>query len=342
MILIHTSKEVRINKMNNTNNTNNRNIDISNNIDNAIKEEEHTVIINKKNKNAYDALSKMILSDKTILANIMKGCIPEYRDYSIKEIKTYIEDDNNADHIRGLKNEAISINKGKIEYDILFSSRLPNSDDLISMYINIEPQNNNHPSYPLINRALYYAAKILADQKGIDFNNSEYNKIKKVYSIWINLNPDKKDYNTINLYSINENNIRGNSHILHDYKLINVIMLNVGRDYRFEDNDPDILKLLYLLFINSALNTYQVSKILKDDYDIIKTDKEVEGMRGFSESFYNAGVEQEHKEANNRTAEMLINMMEEFNLSSEQLLSSKNISDEVVTLFKEKLKNKVE
>ena len=336
MILIHTSKEVRINKMNNTNNTNNRNIDISNNIDNAIKEEEHTVIINKKNKNAYDALSKMILSDKTILANIMKGCIPEYRDYSIKEIKTYIEDDNNADHIRGLKNEAISISGGKIEYDILFSSRLPNSDDLISMYINIEPQNNNHPSYPLINRALYYAAKILADQKGIDFNNSEYNKIKKVYSIWINLNPDKKDYNTINLYSINEDNIRGNSHILHDYKLINVIMLNVGRDYRFEDNDPDILKLLYLLFINSALNTYQVSKILKDDYDIIKTDKEVEGMRGFSESFYNAGVD----DANNRTAEMLVNMMEEFNLSSEQLLSSKNISDEVATLFKEKLKNK--
>ena len=63
-------------------------------------------------------------------------------------------------------------------------------------------------------------------------------------------------------------------------------------------------------------------------------------MRGFSESFYNAGVEQEHKEANNRTAEMLVKMMEEFNLSSEQLLSSKNISDEVATLFKEKSKNK--
>ena len=58
-------------------------------------------------------------------------------------------------------------------------------------------------------------------------------------------------------------------------------------------------------------------------------------MRGFSESFYNAGVD----DANNRAAEMLVNMMEEFNLSSEQLLSSKNISDEVATLFKEKLNN---
>ena len=39
----------------------------------------------------YDAACKALLSEKVILARIMKGCIEEYKDCSIEEIENYIE-----------------------------------------------------------------------------------------------------------------------------------------------------------------------------------------------------------------------------------------------------------
>ena len=40
----------------------------------------------------YDAACKRLLSEKIILAWIMKSCLEEYRDYDVKEIaRRYIE-----------------------------------------------------------------------------------------------------------------------------------------------------------------------------------------------------------------------------------------------------------
>ena len=47
-------------------------------------------------------------------------------------------------------------------------------------------------------------------KKGLEFVNSEYNKIKKVYSIWVCTNPPKTHKNTITRYKISEENVIGN------------------------------------------------------------------------------------------------------------------------------------
>ena len=50
-----------------------------------------SVITKNENKKAYDEYCKRILSNKQILAYIMKGCISEYDDIPLEEIPSYIE-----------------------------------------------------------------------------------------------------------------------------------------------------------------------------------------------------------------------------------------------------------
>ena len=73
----------------------------------------------------YDAACKRLLSQKIILAWIMKSCLKEYRDCDVKEIaEKYIEgqpqvsevpvelDETSAPRIRGISNEDTSLREG--------------------------------------------------------------------------------------------------------------------------------------------------------------------------------------------------------------------------------------
>ena len=62
------------------------------------------------NANAYDIASKRILSKKSVLCNIIKECIPEYRDLSKEEIIKCIEDGSENEYIEGLNSDDIGIN----------------------------------------------------------------------------------------------------------------------------------------------------------------------------------------------------------------------------------------
>ena len=56
----------------------------------------------------------------------------------------------------------------------------------------------------IVKRNLYYCCRLVSAQYGTEFTNSHYEKIKKVYSIFICMNPPNYRKNTINQYSIQE------------------------------------------------------------------------------------------------------------------------------------------
>lgn len=56
----------------------------------------------------------------------------------------------------------------------------------------------------IVKRNLYYCCRLVSSQYGTEFTNSHYEKIKKVYSIFIYMNPPNYRKNTINQYSIQE------------------------------------------------------------------------------------------------------------------------------------------
>lgn len=248
----------------------------------------------KKNfKIIKDDECKRLLTRKDVVANILKYCVPEYKELSKKEILRCLDsDENDSKHIKTLNSEDNSIKSSKIVYDVLFSSRLPGSNNKIAMFVNLEAQNSSNTGYPLVSRALYYASRLVAKQKSEIFDSKNYGLIKKVYSIWICTTVNKEQKDTINYYTIDEHNLKGEykSNIEH-YSLINVIMLNLGSNYDYDNNDKDILKMLSLLFTNTDLNPRKVSHILKDSYDILMTNKEVAKMCTIYQGLIDEGIE---------------------------------------------------
>ena len=105
--------------------------------------------------------------------------IKERKEGSIKETET-------PEQIRGLNTENSELNEGMIRFDIIFYVRM--KDGLTQIIVNIEAQKEEPGKYYILNRAIFYIGRIVSSQKGRDFVKSEYNKMKRVYSIWICMN----------------------------------------------------------------------------------------------------------------------------------------------------------
>ena len=203
---------------------------------------------------AYDNYCKIILSNKQILAHIMKECVSEYADVSLEDIPNYIEVTPETDvmmdpMIKGSNLEDESIPGAAIRYDVLFEASLPKKKEKIGLFINIEAQNQEHPGYPLISRALYYCCRLLDKQKNRNhgFQHSNYGDIKKVYSIWICFMHSEKKNDVINTYSIKETCMQGEWMAPEEqYDLMKAVMIYPGKNYDYDDENHSVLKLFNL------------------------------------------------------------------------------------------------
>ena len=66
-------------------------------------------------------------------------------------------------------------------------------------------------------------------------------------------------------------------------KDFNVIMLNIGNEYNYYDNKNDILEMLSLLFKKTDLESSEVSRLLNDNYGIMRPKEEVSKMCSLSQ-----------------------------------------------------------
>ena len=253
---------------------------------------------------AYDEYCKKILSNKQILARIMKECVAEYRDIPVEEIPSYIENDpqldvsieDEADKIQGRNVEDQSVYGAEIKYDILFDAKLPNSDEneRIGLFINIEAQNSNNNGYPLTSRAVYYCSRLLAKQKNMQggFQNSEFQNLKKVYSIWIVMNPSKAMEGVFNEYTINERCLRKKYHIPKtDYDKLSIVMIYLNKEYDINDDKHDLTEMLYILF-QADMPAEDKKYQLIENYGIMMTraiDEEVDDVCDLSKGVREKG-----------------------------------------------------
>jgi len=58
-------------------------------------------------------------------------------------------------------------------------------------------------------RTVYYAARLISDQKEKEFHGDHYNGIKKIYSIWICIETQKYRADSIQEYHLTEQLIHG-------------------------------------------------------------------------------------------------------------------------------------
>ena len=258
----------------------------------------------------YDEAAKRLLSQKTVLAYILKECLPEYQDYTPEEIADrFIEGDpqigeaavhadeeisewEKPERILGLNTEDTTVTEGLVRYDIRFKVLLPKDPERLYLILNIEAQNEQQTWYPLLKRAVYYGSRLISSQYGTVFSGMDYGAVKKVYSIWICTKSAKKYRNSINRYEMVEECLVGESRSdPENYRLMNLILLHVG-EYD-EGTHEGILGFLEVL-LSGKLQAEEKRQILQERYHIAMTKKmseEVTQMCNLSWGIYQDGVE---------------------------------------------------
>ena len=167
---------------------------------------------------------------------------------------------------------------------------------MIRLIINIEAQNDFYPGYPLIKRGIYYCSRMISAQYGTEFKNSHYENIKKVYSIWICMNPPKNRENSITRYYIAEENLAGSvKERKADYDLMAAVMICLGKE---GDSGTDLLKLLNVL-LSTETGSQDKCQILEENFHIRMTqtlESEVSLMCNLSKGVEEKGIEKGRQE----------------------------------------------
>ena len=279
----------------------------------------------------YDAACKRVLSEKAILARIMKACLEEYKNCDVNDIAgKYIEGqpqvsevpvlpDESGSVISGMDTEDKSIREGSVTYDIRFRAVVPGTEEQIGLIINVEAQNDFYPGYPIITRGVYYCCRIISSQYGREFTGSHYERIKKVYSIWICMNPPKYRKNSITRYRLVEEQLVGEAvEPVENYDLLSIVMLCLGGPGG--GNYEGVLRLLDVLLSNET-SEVEKRKILQDDYGIQMTqtmEQEVSVMCNLSKGVEEKGMA---KGMTNGILASIKNLVKNLGMSVEQAMS---------------------
>ena len=233
-------------------------------------------------KAQYDASAKRLLGQKIILAHILIRVVEEFKGMDADTVASLIEgepyisqvpvepgltnkemvDDRTGERIVGLNTESSEIDEGKIYFDIIFYVRM--RDGLAKMIINLEAQKNEPTKYFILNRAIFYTARLVSSQKEREFTGSDYNEIKQVYSIWICMNMKENSLSHIHMVKddlLGEQDWKGNLDIL------NIVMIGLAKDIPPKEERYKLHRLLGAL-LSQTMTAEQKLKLMKQEYDI--------------------------------------------------------------------------
>lgn len=205
-----------------------------------------------------DDYAKCILADPQILANIVKVIVPEFREYSIKDIIPCIGEtivsltvpERLCIKIESDGTEDIDIENGKIIYDIRFP--LYYNNRTIKILVNVEAQKSISYStlgYHIEARMVYYMARLVSSQKNVEFIKSNYDDIKDVYSIWICMDTEADEDSIIEL-GLQPKVIYGKTSWLPQRNIMNGAVIRIRSRADIEESKNKLIALLEVLFSN--------------------------------------------------------------------------------------------
>jgi len=231
-------------------------------------------------KSQYDAQCKRVLANKVILAWILKYTVKEFRSMSIRQIKKCIGNDiliskvsvepgktnvSEPEKIIGEAEEDKVQGEGGIYFDIRFSVYLPKKNEKIKMLINVEAQKDFHPGYAVPSRGVFYAARMISAQKGTEFSGSDYDGIRKVYSIWICMNAPDYIGNAVSEYSlVKTDHIPGIPDQKSAYDKISVVQICLNPKSEKGNRLTEMLNVL----LSAKMKADEKIKILEEDFRI--------------------------------------------------------------------------
>ena len=258
----------------------------------------------------YDEKAKNLLGHKIILAHILVKTIDEFKGMNPKDVVQYIEGEpyistvpvdagstnvekeQDGEKVIGLNTENSELHEGLARFDIIFYVRM--KDGLSQVIVNIEAQKAEPSAYDIINRAVFYVSRMISSQKGREFVNSNYNDIKRVYSIWVCMNMSQ---NCMNYIHLTQESVVGTYQWKGDIDLANIVLIGLAEDLPEKEEKYELHRLLGAL-LSAKLDVNTKLDIIGNEFDIpleSNIRKDVNDMcnlsQGIKEQAYAEGTE---------------------------------------------------
>ena len=228
----------------------------------------------------YDNSAKRLIAHKIILARILIKTVEKFKGMDPLEVAALIEGIpyistvpvelgltnavhfQNGKRIVGFNTENQELNEGLVRFDIVFYVRM--KDGLSQIIINVEAQKDEPSDYKILNRAVFYVSRLISSQKEKDFENSSYDDIKCVYSIWICMNMEE---NTMSHIHLTKEDMIGSYEWKGNLDLLNIIMIGLAKELPEHDETYELHRLLGAL-LSRELTVDENLDIIGNEYDI--------------------------------------------------------------------------
>jgi len=228
----------------------------------------------------YDNSAKRLIAHKFILARILVKTVEEFKGMDPLEVAALIEGlpyisavpvepgltnavhFQNGQRLVGFNTENQELNEGLVRFDIVFYVRM--KDGLSQIIINVEAQKDEPGEYEILNRAVFYVSRLISSQKERDFENSSYDDIKCVYSIWICMNMEE---NTMGHIHLTKEDLIGSYEWKGNLDLLNIIMIGLAKELPEHDETYELHRLLGAL-LSRELTVDEKLDIIGKEYDI--------------------------------------------------------------------------
>ena len=228
----------------------------------------------------YDNSAKRLIAHKIILARILVKTVEEFKGMDPIEVAALIEGlpyisavpvepgltnavhFQNGQRLVGFNTENQELNEGLVRFDIVFYVRM--KDGLSQIIINVEAQKDEPSDYKILNRAVFYVSRLISSQKEKDFENSSYDDIKCVYSIWICMNMEE---NTMSHIHLTKEDMIGSYEWKGNLDLLNIIMIGLAKELPEHDETYELHRLLGAL-LSRELTIDEKLDIIGNEYDI--------------------------------------------------------------------------
>ena len=306
----------------------------------------------------YDNSAKCLIAHKIILARILVKTVEEFKGMDPLEVAALIEGlpyisavpvepgltnavhFQNGQRLVGFNTENQELNEGLVRFDIVFYVRM--KDGLSQIIINVEAQKDEPGEYEILNRAVFYVSRLISSQKERDFENSSYDDIKCVYSIWICMNMEE---NTMSHIHLTKEDLIGSYEWKGNLDLLNIIMIGLAKELPEHDETYELHRLLGAL-LSRELTVDEKLDIIGKEYDIPLEEnfrKDMSTMCNLSQGVKEEGIaigRREGLEEGRREGHAeLITKMYKNGLSIEQIASATDKTvEEVKTIIEGKEK----
>ena len=149
-------------------------------------------------------------------------------------------------------------------------------------------------------------ARMLSDQLGSEFADSDYDKLHKVYSIWICMNAPKRIGNAMTIYRLTKQERVG--HVPEECRHYDKLtIVQIFLDSREEYGPPGSLYRLLNVLFSPQLDYQEKERILSREYALEMTEplrKELEQMGNIGEAILEMGLREGRKQGKKQGREL--------------------------------------